>query len=120
VALRYCHDAIEVTMAYLAALTAKRLGVKVYVAQYMMNTPPGISPSMDIAKSLAKKEMIESLKSENFIPVTMVRPGLMSFPADPHMSRASWYPHFSRLLSATADSTCGAYCERLKEPRPRR
>ncbi len=56
-ALRYCHASIEVTTAYLAALSAKRLGVKVYVAQYMFNTPPGISPRMDLAKALAKKEL---------------------------------------------------------------
>lgn len=31
--------------------------------------------------------MIESLKDENFTPVTMVRPGLMSLPADPDMAR---------------------------------
>jgi len=86
-ALRYCHAAIEVTTAYLAALSAKRLGVKVYVAQYMFNTPPGISPRMDLAKALAKKELIESLEDENFTPVTMVRPGLMSLPADPDMAR---------------------------------
>ena len=85
-ALRYCHAAVEVTTAYLAALCAKRLGVEVYVAQYMFNTPPGISPRMDLAKALAKKELIESLKDENFTPVTMVRPGLMSIPADPNLA----------------------------------
>ncbi len=85
-ALRYCHAAVEVTTAYLAALCAKRLGVEVYVAQYMFNTPPGISPRMDLAKALAKKELIESLKDDNFTPVTMVRPGLMSLPADPNLA----------------------------------
>ncbi len=38
------HAAVEVATAYLAAMAAKRLGVQVYVAQYMFNTPPGISP----------------------------------------------------------------------------
>ncbi|HPM95408.1 MAG TPA: cobalamin B12-binding domain-containing protein [Mesotoga sp.] len=118
-ALRYCHDAIEVTMAYLAAMAAKRLGVKVYVAQYMMNTPPGISPSMDIAKSLAKKELIESLKSESFIPVTMVRPGLMSFPADPHMSMGQLV---SSLFTASYLQPqivhVVAYCEATKRATP--
>ncbi|MDI3524605.1 methionine synthase [Kosmotoga sp.] len=85
-ALRYCHGAVEVATAYIAAYNAKKLGVKYYIAQYMFNTPPEISPKMDTAKMLAKKELIESLHDNDFISYRMVRTGLMSFPADPYMA----------------------------------
>ena len=38
------------------------MGVKDYIAQYMFNVPPSISPAMDLAKMLAKIEMIEVCK----------------------------------------------------------
>ncbi|QTA37876.1 cobalamin-dependent protein [Thermosipho ferrireducens] len=80
--LRYAHDAMEVAVAYLAAYNAKKLGVKHYVAQYMLSTPPGLSPKYDLAKQIAKKQLIESLHDENFISFTMIRTGLLSFPAE--------------------------------------
>ena len=58
--LRDAHDAIAVVMAYLAAYNAKAMGVKHYVAQYMFNSPPMITPAMDLAKMLAKIQLIES------------------------------------------------------------
>ncbi|UCH05075.1 MAG: methionine synthase, partial [Candidatus Thorarchaeota archaeon] len=39
--LRSAHDTIAVTMAYLSAYNAKAIGVRHYVAQYMLNTPLG-------------------------------------------------------------------------------
>ncbi len=80
--LRNAHDTIFVTMAYVAACVAKKLGVKTYVSQYMMNTPAGLSPKMDLAKMLATKELIHTLEDENFHVITEVRPGLMAFPPD--------------------------------------
>lgn len=80
--LRNAHDAIFVAMGYLSAYVAKKLGVKNYIAQYMFNTPSGLSPKMDIAKMMATKDMIESLISKDFNVITEVRPGLMAFPAD--------------------------------------
>lgn len=74
--LRDAHDAIAVTMAFLAAWNAKKAGVRHYVSQYMFNTPPGTSAVMDIAKMLAKNEMIESLKDDNFTVFREVRAGL--------------------------------------------
>jgi len=82
--LRYAHDSLAVATTYLAAYVAKKLGVRWYVQQYMMNTPPKLSPKMDIAKSLAKLELVETLKDETFTPYRMVRTGLLSFPADPN------------------------------------
>ncbi len=80
--LRNAHDALFVAMAYVSAYVAKKLGVKTYVAQYMMNTPPGLSPRMDLAKMLAAKKLIHTLEDEEFKVITEVRPGLMAFPAD--------------------------------------
>jgi hypothetical protein len=80
--LRDAHDSLAAAMAFLAAYNAKALGVEYYVSQYMFNTPPGTSPKMDLAKMLAKKEMIESLQQKNFKVFTQVRAGLSSFSSD--------------------------------------
>lgn len=114
-ALRVCHDAIEVATAYLAAFVAKQLGVKDYVQQFMLETPNGLSPKGDIAKMLAKREIVESLQDNNFRVYRMVRTGLMSVPADPHaamgqLSVSMFYgwsvePHIIHVV---------AYCESMK------
>ncbi|MDW7759434.1 MAG: cobalamin-dependent protein [Acidobacteriota bacterium] len=80
--LRNAHDALAVTMAFLAAYNAKAAGVRNYVSQYMFNTPAGTSPAMDLAKMLAKIELIEGLADENFTVFREVRAGLSSMPAD--------------------------------------
>ncbi len=80
--LRDAHDAIGVAAAYLAAYNAKAMGVKDYVAQYMFNVPAFISPEMDLAKMLAKIELVESLQDDNFRVYRQARAGLASFPAD--------------------------------------
>lgn len=81
-ALRLAHDSMEVATAYLSAFIAKKLGVKEYVQQFMLETPSGISPKADLAKMLAKKELVESLMDQNFTVYRMIRTGLMSMPAD--------------------------------------
>ncbi|MBU2495332.1 MAG: cobalamin B12-binding domain-containing protein [Candidatus Omnitrophica bacterium] len=85
--LRQAHDSLEAATAFLAAINAKKLGVKNYVFQYMFNTPPGISPAMDLAKMLAKKEMVESLVGRNFTVFTLVRAGIASFVSDPDLAK---------------------------------
>ncbi|WP_448375387.1 cobalamin-dependent protein [Fervidobacterium sp.] len=80
-ALRLAHDAVEVATAYIAAFVAKRLGVKEYIRQFMLETPSGISPRADIAKMIAKRELVESLAGKNFTVYRMIRTGLMSMPA---------------------------------------
>lgn len=81
-ALRLAHDAVEVATAYLATFVAKKLGVKEYVQQFMLETPSGLSPRADIAKMIAKRELVESLSDEGFTVYRMIRTGLMSMPAD--------------------------------------
>lgn len=80
--LRDAHDAIGVAAAYLAAYNAKKMGVNDYIAQYMFNVPAFMSPQMDLAKMLAKIELVESLEEENFRIYRQARAGLASFPAD--------------------------------------
>lgn len=80
--LRYSPDSVAVAAAYLAAYNAKKMGVKFYVSQYMFNTPSETSPVMDLAKMLAKVELIEALHDENFTTLRQTRAGLYSFPAD--------------------------------------
>ncbi len=76
--LRDAHDAVAVATAYLAAYNAKAMGVRYYVSQYMLNTPPDMTPKMDLAKMLAKIEMIEGLHDEKFTSFRQIRTGLRS------------------------------------------
>lgn len=85
--LRDAHDAIGVATAYLAAYNAKKMGVKDYIAQYMFNVPAFISPEMDLAKMLAKIQLIESLEDENFKVYRQARAGLTSFPTDLYQAK---------------------------------
>ncbi|HHY11514.1 MAG TPA: cobalamin B12-binding domain-containing protein [Firmicutes bacterium] len=85
--LRDAPDVVAVVAAYLAALNAKCMGVKDYVAQYMFNTPAGTTASMDLGKMLAKLELIESLVDNDFRVWRQVRAGLTSFPADQDMAK---------------------------------
>ena len=80
--LRNAHDALAVAMAFLAAYNARKAGVRHYVSQYMFNTPAGTSPAMDLAKMLAKIELIEGLAGEDFTVFREVRAGLASMPSD--------------------------------------
>ncbi|MGB9678683.1 MAG: cobalamin B12-binding domain-containing protein [Thermoanaerobacteraceae bacterium] len=80
--LRDAHDVIGVATAFLAAYNAKKMGVNTYIAQYMFNVPASISPKMDLAKMLAKIELIESLEDDNFRVFRQARAGLASFPSD--------------------------------------
>ncbi len=80
--LRDSSDGVAVAMAFLAAYNAKRAGVRDYVAQFMFNTPPATSPAMDLAKMLAKLELISSLEDEGFRVWRETRTGLLSYPTD--------------------------------------
>ncbi len=80
--LRYSPDSVAVAAAYLAAYNAKKMGVCLYVSQYMFNTPPETSFTMDLAKMLAKVELIESLHDDGFNSYRETRSGLYSYPTD--------------------------------------
>lgn len=80
--LRETSDAIAVADFYLAAYNAKKAGVKTYIAQFMFNTPRLTSGKMDLAKMLAKWEMISKLEDDSFICLREVRAGLTHFSID--------------------------------------
>lgn len=85
--LRDAHDVISVVMAYISAYTAKRLGVKDYIAQYMFNNPNGLSFSMDLARVLAMIEMVESLHDDTFTSYRETRAGLALFSPDLNIAK---------------------------------
>ncbi len=85
--LRSAPDSVAVSAAFLGAYNAKKAGVKHYISQLMFDTPLNISPRYDLAKMLAKTELIESLHDENFTSFRQVRSGLLSFPEDPHLAK---------------------------------
>jgi len=85
--LRDAHDSLAVTMSFLAAYNARKMGVRNYVSQYMFNTPPGTTPQMDIAKMMAKNEMINTLKNENFDVFREVRAGIAHFSGDAYKAK---------------------------------
>jgi hypothetical protein len=78
--LRDAPDVIAVADMYLSGIIAKELGVKNFIAQYMFNTPPSNSFDMDLAKILAKDELLQTLVDDNFSVIRQVRTGLASFP----------------------------------------
>jgi len=80
--LRDAPDAIAVADMYLCGIIAKNLGVKDFIAQYMFNTPPTLSFEMDLAKMLAKNELLQTLIDDSFNVIKQVRTGLASFPID--------------------------------------
>lgn len=85
--LRNAPDVVAVAAAFLAAYNAKKLGVSYYVAQYMFNTPARTSPQMDIAKMLAKRDLIDSLQDKNFTAICQTRTGLASLSPDPSVAK---------------------------------
>ena len=87
-ALRRSGEVIETATAYLAAYNARALGVKDYVCQFMFDTPRGVSPAMDLAKMLAKLELVESLNGTgSFNVIRMVRSGIASFSSNPSVAK---------------------------------
>ncbi len=116
--LRFAHDALVVADTYIITFIAKKLGVKHYVQQYMLMTPHFLSPKWDIAKNIAMREIVESFEDLNFKTYRMIRAGLLSFPADPHMAMgqlvsemfygAYLEPHIVHVV---------AYCEAMERAR---
>jgi hypothetical protein len=82
-------------MAYLAAYNARRMGVSLYISQYMFNSPAGTAGAMDLAKILAQIELVESLHAPDFFTVRQARAGLLHL--SPRMNRAK-----GQLAASTA------------------
>ncbi len=117
--LRYASDAIAVATAFLAAYNAKKMGVKTYVSQYMFNTPRETSFTMDLAKMLAKIELIESLHDDGFYSIREARTGLFSMPAN--LNKGKGQLGSSTLLQMQIEPSIVhvvAYCESVYAAKP--
>lgn len=109
--LRDSHDSLAVATAFLAACNAKDKGVRNYVLQMMHNTPPSTSPAMDLAKMLAKMELVGELEDRHFTVWREVRAGITSLPRDPdeakgHMAASATFamalkPHILHVVGFT-------------------
>jgi len=86
-ALRYASDVVQVAAGALAALITTASGVDVYVLQMMLNTPPGPSPAMDVAKMLAMESLTRRLVGKDVTVLRELRAGLFAFPEDPDRAR---------------------------------
>ncbi len=114
-ALRYCDDVTEVVTAYIGAFLAKQLGVKEYVQQMMLMTPPDISPKMDLAKQMAKIAWIETLDDDEFRVFRMIRTGLLSCPADEDLAKGNLVFQMSYGMALKPDIIhVVAYCEAMR------
>lgn len=119
--LRDAHDTIGVVMAYIAAYNAKKMGVKNYIAQYMFNVPSALHHKMDLAKMLAKIELIESLEDNDFKTYRQVRAGLASLSSDLDIAKgqlaASTYlamsikPHIVHVVGFSEGDHAANACE---------
>ncbi len=86
--MRDAPDVVFVVAAYLSAYNARAFGVRDYVAQFMFNSPPGLSDAMDLAKMLACLQLVEPLAQDGgFRIFRQVRVGLLSHPLDPEAAR---------------------------------
>ncbi len=86
--MRDASDAVCVVSAYLSAYNARAFGVHDYLAQFMFNSPPGLSDAMDLAKMLAMLDVIEPLAGPKFRIWRQTRTGLLSYPLNPDAARA--------------------------------
>jgi len=80
--LRESSDVTAVADTYLSAYNAKKMGVKHFISTCMFDLPMGESYKMDLAKQLAKKEIIKELADDMFTIYTQTRTGLLRYPAD--------------------------------------
>ncbi len=80
--LRESSDVIAVADMYLSAYNALKMGVKHFICSCMFDLPMGESFRMDLAKQLAKRDIIQELADDRFIILTQTRTGLLRYPSD--------------------------------------
>ncbi len=86
--MRDAPDVIYVVSAFLSAYNARAFGVHDYIAQFMFNSPAGVSDRMDLAKMLAILELISPLAGPDFRIWRQTRTGLLSYPLEVNAARA--------------------------------
>ena len=79
---RGADDVTYVVSAYLAAKLAKKLGIKTYILQNMLNTPRPTWGLQDLAKSRALLHLMKDLEDDNFKVLLQPRAGLDYFKTD--------------------------------------
>ncbi|MGA2477210.1 MAG: cobalamin-binding protein [Spirochaetia bacterium] len=87
-AFRGADDATYVLSGYIAARAAKEAGVRVLIAQNMLNTPKYTWGVQDLAKSRALLRMLRGLEDGSFTVVLQTRTGLDYLSADPRRAKA--------------------------------
>ncbi len=87
-AFRGADDATYVASGYIAARTAKSAGIRVLIAQNMLNTPKYTWGVQDLAKSRVFLRMLRSLEDDNFTVLLQTRAGLDYLSADPFRAKA--------------------------------
>lgn len=87
-AFRGADDATYIVSAYLAAKLAKKLGVKTYILQNMLNTPRFTWGIQDLAKSRVLLELIRDLEGDGFKVYLQPRAGLDYFKPDLEEAKA--------------------------------
>jgi hypothetical protein len=87
-AFRGADDVTYVVSAYLAARTAKRLGIRQLILQNMLNTPKGTWGVQDLAKSRAMLHLLRGLQDGGFRVILQPRAGLDYFSGDLEKARA--------------------------------
>lgn len=78
-AFRGSDDVSYVLSAYLAALLAKKKGVRFFILQIMLNTPKSTWGIQDLAKARAALKLIRELEDKNFRVILQPRAGLGYF-----------------------------------------
>ena len=86
-AFRGADDVTYIVSAYLAAKLAKKLGIKTFILQNMLNTPRLTWGIQDLAKSRALIRLVRSLEDQNFRVLLQPRAGLDYFKPDLYEAR---------------------------------
>ena len=86
-AFRGADDVTYIVSAYLAAKLAKKLGIRTFVLQNMLNTPRSTWGIQDLAKSRAMVKLVRSLEDRNFRVILQPRAGLDYFKPDMEEAR---------------------------------
>lgn len=86
-AFRGADDTTYIASAYLAAKLAKKLGIRTFILQNMLNTPRFTWGIQDLAKSRAMIKLIKSLEDSNFRVLLQPRAGLDYFKPDLYEAR---------------------------------
>ncbi len=87
-AFRGADDVTYIVSACLAAKLAKKLGIKTFILQNMLNTPRTTWGVQDLAKSRAMLQLVKSLEDSSFKVLLQPRAGLDYFRPDLNDAKA--------------------------------